>query len=567
MKYDDVNWRSGTASIYESEWSLARKYCYLNRVTINDIDENLLLLRQSYKKNRSRDENIELNERTLSRCLGESPSILRYRQIEHYLLPSLIAGDEQHWTPTHLRYCPLCMERGYHSPIYQLPWVVRCPIHGISLLERCKYCGNQIELKRWPNNWRTGAGVQAGWQVCCCDIWPGMRSSEWLPGLSKADTRPIGAYLKWLKSLTAAPETLLASAGLRAVLTGRLNLDTALEIFCIWLTLVPPPPAVKEFLIVPPAQISTPVSLNLPLTDEKTQSMINLIRNNGYHSIKACMAISYIYANKNGSWNFVFRRIVKFFAGHHRHCQHSKSLAKLDPLLSSSFLLNEECSDICHRLPFIEALTAKWIILWGMGEHLESALSEFFEPYPYQDIEHDLQEIDLLSLSTIIPTDIDNIDNEEVAELFRTASVWDPMIASLLERLLCYEALAIASTLIKTYHTYNSKDPVRDLRFCDDEIDPPRHPYVLAIHVPGQGLNVRIWPRHTPIVMPNNIDNAKDWHRIGIIDFLKWKMKWITGKKHRDMIEGLDLLRVFLDKRLAKAPGLFQAEEPIGKLE
>lgn len=541
MEMYGVNWRTGAASIYESEWSLIRKYCYLNRIAFNDIDVGLFSIDESKIRDSLQNKTARTKDRFLSRHLGEPENILRYRQVEYFLLPKQIAGDDQSWISRHLRYCHLCMERGYHSPIHQLPWVIRCPLHGVSLREFCSDCGKKIELKRWLSSWRIRHRGGED-KYCCCDNWPGIRSKEWPSGLRKCDTRPISAYLKWLNSLTSAPEVYLAPAGFRMLRSEQFDASTALELFCFWQTLIPPQPAVKAFLIDPKTQIYDSVSLRIPLADDKSASVISLIKRNGYHAIMESIAKNYIYRHKVGAWDYVLRRIIKIFSGRHRQCPYFKKKGKQKPLISATLLLDEQCADICPRLPFIEALSAKWVILWGVGINLERVLAEYFNPYPNHNIERDLQAIGLLSQETIIPTDI---SSNAISEMFWTASEWDSMLALFLERLLSYEAFSIASALIETYHAYDENNPLMDLNLCDGEVVPLRHPYVLTLHTPGQGLSLKIWPRHTPIVMPSRMENARDRHKMGIIDYLEWNRKSVRAQKHREIIEGFERYREY----------------------
>jgi len=41
------------------------------------------------------------------------------------------------WEP---RICPCCARLGYHTLLFQLPWVARCPWHGANLIRYCRYC-------------------------------------------------------------------------------------------------------------------------------------------------------------------------------------------------------------------------------------------------------------------------------------------------------------------------------------------------------------------------------------------------------------------------------------------
>lgn len=42
------------------------------------------------------------------------------------------------------RYCLGCIRLGYHPQLHQLPWIERCPWHGIRLRTRCPRCGGPI---------------------------------------------------------------------------------------------------------------------------------------------------------------------------------------------------------------------------------------------------------------------------------------------------------------------------------------------------------------------------------------------------------------------------------------
>lgn len=43
-----------------------------------------------------------------------------------------------------LRFCPLCIQNGYHSPVHQVRRFDSCPVHGCELLVRCPSCDNSI---------------------------------------------------------------------------------------------------------------------------------------------------------------------------------------------------------------------------------------------------------------------------------------------------------------------------------------------------------------------------------------------------------------------------------------
>ncbi|MCC6561433.1 MAG: hypothetical protein IT478_08755 [Xanthomonadales bacterium] len=42
--------------------------------------------------------------------------------------------------PWRLRICPCCMRHGYHSLLFQMPWLARCPWHRTALIDACRRC-------------------------------------------------------------------------------------------------------------------------------------------------------------------------------------------------------------------------------------------------------------------------------------------------------------------------------------------------------------------------------------------------------------------------------------------
>lgn len=45
-----------------------------------------------------------------------------------------------------LRFCPKCLQGGYHCLVFQLPWVTNCPWHALPLLDGCPRCGAFISM-------------------------------------------------------------------------------------------------------------------------------------------------------------------------------------------------------------------------------------------------------------------------------------------------------------------------------------------------------------------------------------------------------------------------------------
>lgn len=90
-----------------------------------------------------------------------------------------------------LRYCPECMLAGYHSLLHQLPWIHRCPWHGVALRRTCMRCGKKPSaLADWCFD-----------ENLMCDCGHRLLSTE--AALKQAAGPPSGAenflcaYLEW----------------------------------------------------------------------------------------------------------------------------------------------------------------------------------------------------------------------------------------------------------------------------------------------------------------------------------------------------------------------------------
>lgn len=61
------------------------------------------------------------------------------------------------------RNCPDCAKSQYHSSLFDLPWISRCPVHNHFLVERCPSCGQAWRLSnRFTSDQRDG--------LCACPL-------------------------------------------------------------------------------------------------------------------------------------------------------------------------------------------------------------------------------------------------------------------------------------------------------------------------------------------------------------------------------------------------------------
>jgi hypothetical protein len=88
----------------------------------------------------------------------------------------------------HPRYCPECARDSFHTPFFDLSWVVRCPIHNAPLLEACPKCHTSV----WP---RLADAGRPGCRNCGYDIFALGRGPRSHGGLD------VAPYLSWVRAV------------------------------------------------------------------------------------------------------------------------------------------------------------------------------------------------------------------------------------------------------------------------------------------------------------------------------------------------------------------------------
>lgn len=135
-------WRPYWSSRFESLWSLLRKFAYLNAINHYEI-------RKLFKRDEVSQEVHwrwclradlrhfgALDPSKLSVIFGVGDNDLAEATVLRYV-KEYEAGT---LTSEFLRFCPTCIYRGFHSPLYQLLFLTKCPMHGKRLEVRCPKC-------------------------------------------------------------------------------------------------------------------------------------------------------------------------------------------------------------------------------------------------------------------------------------------------------------------------------------------------------------------------------------------------------------------------------------------
>jgi site-specific recombinase XerD len=133
----------------------------------------------------------------------------KFQNISGWELPSIherrfidsIRGSNEIWIASTLRYCPLCLELGYHSFLQQLVVLQICPLHRVPLVTYCHSCG-----ERMPN-FRHSPEVYNHPYICKCGqpysgVAPSLQLDEFLRAHSLQIEHDFGAIMKWWESST-----------------------------------------------------------------------------------------------------------------------------------------------------------------------------------------------------------------------------------------------------------------------------------------------------------------------------------------------------------------------------
>lgn len=205
------NWRSSTCSLYESNWSKCHKFAYLNRVGATEIKQSLCvdewkLRPQNWGRKSSQLLNQgHFNTQKLLYAFDTSEEQLKFGWIEPYYLANTLKDNI---AALDLRYCPECIKNGYHSPLYQMLWLVKCPIHHEPLIQNCPACGKSLSLSLANENFQTPYGCR-----CKYVLWPNRDNSIWNKEFTIAQEKSIGNIVNWLHEIKKERQSKYFSCG------------------------------------------------------------------------------------------------------------------------------------------------------------------------------------------------------------------------------------------------------------------------------------------------------------------------------------------------------------------
>jgi len=180
QKTPQIALRPGIGLPGESFWSVSHKICYLNALSGRAYAQLIP------SKNPKRCQTMSMPD-------GSRQCIFDLRFGRGYDLDRIAddIGADGEWvsratfdavshmrvmspaTCYHLRFCPICIEGGYHWTVFQLSEETHCCVHRERLLQGCPKCGRAIPyaLPRWnvpPFTCKCGYGL---WLGASADVW------------------------------------------------------------------------------------------------------------------------------------------------------------------------------------------------------------------------------------------------------------------------------------------------------------------------------------------------------------------------------------------------------------
>lgn len=147
----DYSWYTSWTTGCESIYALLSKFALLNCLPAREIASLFISRRCGRKTVLVERLDLDLREPELfdlpiiaKLCCTTEPAVTA-----GFVRPKYAHSLRE--TCPELRYCPQCLECGFHSALFQLTFIARCPIHHVALKQRCERCAGMIPYRLLPS--------------------------------------------------------------------------------------------------------------------------------------------------------------------------------------------------------------------------------------------------------------------------------------------------------------------------------------------------------------------------------------------------------------------------------
>jgi len=190
-------WRPDAISLYESLWSILNKFAYLNDATTLEVKK--AFADDHWQETRGVWSNYlysltDFNR--LDRAKIQEGLELTSEQME-YSVSNLYEINRAWQTVSGvLRFCPVCIKNGFHSPLFQQTWLEKCPLHRRFLIEKCPSCSKAILYSYADKSLEHPYACKCGYM-----LWPGIRGNAWKRALRQEQINTINNFFSWYEEL------------------------------------------------------------------------------------------------------------------------------------------------------------------------------------------------------------------------------------------------------------------------------------------------------------------------------------------------------------------------------
>ncbi len=168
-----ANWRPGHPLDFESLWSITHKYCAVNFVSLRGFLRRFGQVKAPPHLNVSSQVDLRFRGRLalerLSAAIAVESTWVSRATLDSWGPKPKLRSLTTNW----LRFCPTCIEHGFHAVHFQFTAERQCPIHGALLEDCCPSCGSRIP---YTLPW---ARVEPYSCRCGRRLWWGLRKPNW----------------------------------------------------------------------------------------------------------------------------------------------------------------------------------------------------------------------------------------------------------------------------------------------------------------------------------------------------------------------------------------------------
>lgn len=492
MVNSDVNWRSRSLQPYESLYSLGAKFCYLNRISPTVFHAFLQEFAGSSSNSSylllAGDPTFRLSQ--LARKLGEPISVIRSTSIESMLPPiglkESVKGVQHSMLPKRLRYCCVCIEKGFHATYHQLPWLSHCLIHEepFGLLKKSERLDDMSDINITKELFDLLFGSSSKWDYKNCNAWKNFKPRQ--------KSRNVHGYISWTKNLWRYVSKEKARFLFFEDFNRNIGELESLKDFLHCMTHMTPngghirkkitPSRIREFSLLKEIKIEPQIGGKLK----------DLFQKHDFQDFLTLRLLEQEFFVKRASWNIKLRINHDAMAAMHYKCVETiqSTLGSFwGCSLSGKFSFPENC---CERVFLLSLVEREWVLALNPSGKESRKLKDWLTWYTAFGR--------LLSLDGITvakPAVIESATPSGEPLRYQTES-WTLIepLARILDLIISAQAIASARELFEAELKGVAKTPmvhfyIRTLR-----------PVVSIEQLDHETLQLRIW-RRAPYLLPN----------------------------------------------------------------